>query len=279
MKNAVRLYTYLTLLFIFIYSISGMLSGIGSEVARVLAFALPTGIGLVAARRLHRLREEEAGTAIHDGTYLGFRGGDALSLLPLVMPVIATVFLISYLTSLLLTLVGAENTTVPDAPIIEMLLLHAVLPTILEEMLFRYLPLKLIAPYSGRWCIILSSLYFALIHMNAYQIPYALFAGLVFITLDLMAGSVWPSVILHLLNNTVSVFFIKYGADETFVLWFIISMAALAVLSLIPVAIRRRHYLDGICRAADPGETLTERRSPMLLTVFCLAMAVLKLFN
>ena len=109
-----------------------------------------------------------------------------------------------------------------------MLIIHALLPSFLEEMLFRYLPMKLIAPYSRRLCILLSSAYFALIHFNLFQIPYALLAGLVFITVDLWADSVLPSFILHLLNNVISVLWIKYSASWEFATWYTVILVSLS---------------------------------------------------
>lgn len=277
MKNAVKLFTYFTLVFIILHLTSALFSGVVAALVRVIAFALPAFAGYTASRRLKKEREEIAGVAERESTLLSLDKGSLIKLLTLIFPVIAIVFLISYLTSLLLGAIGAESAGVEDAPLIEMLLLHALMPAVLEELTFRYVPMKLLAPYSKRWCVILSSLYFALIHMNAFQLPYALAAGLIFIVVDIACDSVWPSFLLHLLNNSASVLWIKYSADTTFALWFVIVLVALALLSLIPIIIRRKSYLADLRGALDVGEPLTECSAPMILVFLCVAMTVINL--
>lgn len=277
MKNAVKLFTYFTLVFIILHLASALFSGVIATLVRVVAFALPAFAGYTASRRLKKEREEIAGVAERESTLLSLDGGSAAKLLTLLFPVIAIVFLISYLTSLLLGAIGADSTGVEDAPLIEMLLLHALMPAVLEELTFRYMPMKLLAPYSRRWCVILSSLYFALIHMNAFQLPYALAAGFIFIVVDIACDSIWPSFLLHFLNNAVSVLWIKYSGDPGFALWFVITLVALALLSLIPIVIRRKSYLADLKAALEDGEPLTERSAPMILVFLCLAMTVINL--
>ena len=279
MKNAVKLFTYLTLAFMLLYSVSAMASGWVGIVLEVLAFALPVAFGYAASRRLKSEREELRGVAERESTLVTVSGGDAVGVLALTAPVIAIIFLISYLTSLLLGALGLVGSTVEDAPLFEMLVMHALMPAILEEAMFRYLPMKLIAPYSRRWCAVLSAIYFALIHGSLFQLPYALAAGFIFIIIDLAADSVLPSVALHLLNNAVSVLWIKYSSDAGFAAWYVGAMAALALLSLIPVLINRRKYLARLRSALDAGENLTERAAPTVLVVFLLIMTAINLIN
>lgn len=278
MKNAVKSYTFLTLVFIALYIAAGMLGGIAYEVVCAAAFAVPVALGYALSQRLKREREELAGVAEREPTLFGISAEGIGATFAMLAPFVAVVFLISYLTSLLLGALGFAGNTVADAPLHEMLLVHALVPAVLEEMMFRYLPMKLIAPYSRRWCVVLSALYFALIHMNLFQIPYALFAGVVFVVIDLAYESVLPSLILHFLNNAVSVLWIKWSADAGFALWYVIIMAALAMLSLIPLLLRRREYLSRLRYAFSEGEILRERTAPMMLTAFCLIMAAFNLF-
>ncbi len=278
MKNAVKLLTFLVLSFLLIYSASAALSSPFDIIVELLAFALPVAVGYSASRKYKREREEVAGVAEREPTLVGLDGGSAVRLLPLIAPTVAVVFLVSFLTSLLLGALGLSGSTVEDAPLWQMLLLHALMPAVLEEALFRYLPMKLIAPYSKRWCVILSSAYFALIHMNLYQLPYAFLAGFIFILLDIAAESVWPSVILHLINNAVSVLWIKYSSGSEFVLWFLIIMITLALAGAAVVIFRRKQYLSMAKTALSEGEPLTDLYAPMLFVTFTLLMTVFNLF-
>ena len=275
MKNAVKLYTFLVLIFIFLYSLSGSFSGSFGVVGEFLSFGLPVFVGYAVSRKYKREREEIKGVAERESTLFGLSGRSTLGFLPLVFPLIALVFGIAWLTSLALGALGLSGSTVEDAPLFEMLLLHALVPSILEEMLFRYLPMKLLAPYSKRWCVILSTLYFGLIHMSIFQLPYALLAGFVFIVLDIACDSVLPSVILHFLNNTVSILWIKYGTGDDFVLVFLVLLIALALLSLIPIIIKRKSYTAALIVALDNGEGNSELYSPAIFIGFTLIMSIM----
>lgn len=279
MKNAVKVFTFLVILFLLLNSVAAMVGGVGALILKVLAALVPVCLGYAVSRRLKTEREESAGLAEREDTLLMPNMRAVVSPLPLLAPIIAVVFLISYLTSLLFGLFGMESAAVADAPLYEMLILHALLPAILEESVFRYLPMKLIAPYSRRWCAVLSAVYFALVHMSVLQLPYALAAGFAFVLLDLAYDSVWPSLILHLFNNAVSVLWIKYSPHGEFAKWFVITMVAAALLSIVGVYFKRKEYISGFRSALDEGENLGEYYSPMLLICFCTVMIFLNTFS
>ena len=279
MKNAVKIYTFLTLIFLLLYIVAGLLSGVLSDVVRIAAFALPVALGYVSAKRLRREREELAGVAEREYTLFELQPASALPLLSVIAPTVLIVFLLSWLTSLLLGALGFSSTTPQDAPLWQMLLVHALMPTVLEEMMFRYLPMKILAPYSRRTCVMLSSVYFAAIHMNLFQIPYALVAGAILIVANLALGSVWPSLVLHFVNNAASVLFIKYSASREFLVAYIVILVGLAVASLIPILIYRKRYAERIKYALDRGETLTERTAPMTVVLLAAAVAIMNLFS
>lgn len=71
-----------------------------------------------------------------------------------------------------------------------------------EEPLFRGLIVGGFAlRYGARKAILLSALLFALIHLNPWQLPTALAAGLFLGWLVLRTGSLWPGVLAHAFNN------------------------------------------------------------------------------
>ena len=77
------------------------------------------------------------------------REGLSLTLL-VAAPTVTVILFISYLTSLMLGALGAVGAPVENEPIARMLLTRALIPTISEEMLFRLVPLVIVAPYSKR---------------------------------------------------------------------------------------------------------------------------------
>lgn len=181
------------------------------------------------------------------------REGLSLTLL-VAAPTVTVILFISYLTSLVLGALGAVGAPVENEPIARMLLTRALIPTISEEMLFRLVPLVIVAPYSKRSALILSTLLFAFVHCNFFQIPFALAAGLVFMMLDLAFESILPSLILHFLNNTASVIWIKVGENSTYAAIFFGVLGVLCAASLVVVYARRRRIFSLMRESLSRGE-------------------------
>ncbi len=274
MKNAVKRLTLLYIFLILLLTLVGSFSGAFAAPLEIAAYALVLFVGCAYSKRLKREREVVAGVAEEGKTLLSPRGMSAY--VPLFAPTVALVLLLSWLTSMLLGLLGKTPTAVPTASLAEMLIAHALIPAVLEELGFRYLPMKLLAPYSKRWCVILSAMFFALIHMSLFQIPYAFLAGVIFIMIDLACESVLPSIILHFLNNAVSVLLIKWGANTDFTFWVAVVLVAACVPSLVAAIFCRKRYARDVRAALDSGEGVGDAYSP---TVFAVAMLTLAIMN
>lgn len=276
MKRAVKLLTVLDIAFLLLLSLSGSIGGIGGDVVYLLAFAIPLFIGLLAARKMKREREEVNGVAEAELLHFTISGEGVKIALPLAFPLICVVLFVAWLTSLLLGAFGYSGSAPTDAPLWQMLLAHALAPALLEEMLFRYLPIKLLLPYSPRGCLIFSSLYFALIHLDLFKMPYAFIAGLLLVAVDVMTGSILPSLVIHFLNNFASVLLIKYGADATFLAVYYASLALLTVISLAFIVIGRKKYRECLSRVLSGGRTEYDY-STAVLALVCVGAAILNL--
>ena len=84
-------------------------------------------------------------------------------------------------------------------------ILTGLIPAFVEELLFRGVFLRNLLPYGKTTAIIVSSLMFAMMHQNFYQFFYTFIGGMVFAYLFIRTGSIWASVIAHMINNTLSV--------------------------------------------------------------------------
>ena len=123
------------------------------------------------------------------------------------------------------------------------LLLTAVLPGFCEEFLHRGVLLSGLVKHCGVvQAIIWSSLCFGLMHMNVGQFFYATILGWVFGVTVLATGSLWSSMILHFINNALSVY-LSYsreiylpGADIIFYL-FSNPLSLLLTLLVVIVAV------------------------------------------
>lgn len=84
------------------------------------------------------------------------------------------------------------------------LLVFAVLPAILEEMVFRGYLLQSLRPYGDRTALLVSSLLFALMHGNVLQVPFAFMVGLVLGYVVIETNNFWLAVCIHFANNAMS---------------------------------------------------------------------------
>ena len=80
----------------------------------------------------------------------------------------------------------------------------AVLPAITEEWFFRGVCLKNLLPFGSSVAVISSSLLFGLMHDNPIQTLAATFFGLIAGYTYLQTGSLWFGVLIHFMNNCVS---------------------------------------------------------------------------
>lgn len=278
MTESVKVLTFVDLTFIIVLMLSGTVGGYASEIVYYLAFVLPMLIGFYASLTLKHKREEIAGIAEAHDKFFAFDFDRAKKLMPLAAPIVAVIFTVSYLTSLLLSLLGVSTQPVADTGILNMLVVHAVIPAFFEEMLFRYIPMKLLLPYSRRHSVIYSALFFALIHCSFTQMPYAFVAGILFMLIDIAFESVWPSVILHFINNAASVIWIKCSVDTLDAWMFVAVLFGLAALCVPFIYLKRREYVQLFKTSFTKGDGGKITYAPFALVVICCYVAATNLF-
>lgn len=81
----------------------------------------------------------------------------------------------------------------------------AVVPAIVEETVIRGIVMQPLRKFGDKFAIITSAVFFACMHGNMVQIPYTVVGGLLLGYLAVATGSLWPSIILHFVNNLYSV--------------------------------------------------------------------------
>lgn len=80
----------------------------------------------------------------------------------------------------------------------------SVIPPIVEELLFRGMVLNGLRKYGDTFAVVASALLFGLYHGNFVQMVFAFIAGLVMALVVVRTGSLWPSILIHFLNNFIS---------------------------------------------------------------------------
>lgn len=167
---------------------------------------------------------------------------------------------ISYFNTILLFLLGvnlpAANPTPPSSIGVFLVALFsgAVLPGIFEEFLHRGVILKgLRDTRKDTQAIIISALLFSLMHAYIFQTAYTFVGGIIFAVLAIKTRSIYPSIIVHFMNNGLATYidymranqwpgyqwydnFISSIADNfatAFVVWLLCAALLIAILIVI----------------------------------------------
>ena len=233
MKKSLAALSALNFCFIFLLSISGSLEGTLSDVVYYLSFVISVALFFAASKRLE--------IPLMPPRVTISRGNIGI-ILAFMAPSLCLIFLVSYLTSLALSHFGTGAIADASGNLFFVMLTYAVITPILEEMLFRYIPLSLLAQHSKKGAILYSAAFFAFVHCSLYQLPYAFLAGVIFAFFDIISESIIPSLLLHTMNNAISVLWLRYSGDALFSRVYVIILLSLALAS-IPIIIALRGKL------------------------------------
>lgn len=228
MREKIKILVITDLFFLLLLMTSGAFSGVLSTTIYILSFIIPFIIAVYASKISLKSRD-----CILPARNIDIAAAGA-------MPTVISVFAISSITSYIMAIFGRGQTVELGDSLALALVVHALIPAAFEEALFRYIPMRLLARDNSRVCILISALFFALSHHSLFSIPYAFVAGVAFMTLDIISGSVLPSLVIHLLNNAVSVILMFYGEGSLVASILPLAIATLSSISLIYLVIIRK---------------------------------------
>lgn len=189
-----------------------------------------------------------------------------------------------------LTMFGVPEPEMPDLlqPTLISLLLNivstAVLPALIEEMIFRGYILGALRQHGDGLAVVLSAALFALFHGNVLQIPFAFILGLVMGYLLVQTDSIWPAVALHFANNLMSVllnFFGKCFPEQDTAITMAVFAAVTALGAVVLTVVRRPRYLKMVGNGVSLL-SVRERVSKLLFSpvmVIALAWLLVIVFN
>lgn len=102
------------------------------------------------------------------------------------------------------------------------LVVMAVLPALLEELVFRGCILRALRPFGDGFAVLVSAVLFGLMHGNIRQIPFAFIIGLALGYLYVVTNNLWIPILVHFMNNALSVCleYVSFSMNETTVGWF-----------------------------------------------------------
>ena len=269
MKKSVRYTVVFELLAVLLLLLSGAVPGTLSTVLYYAAFVIPVALFFAIGKSVSpEPKNLKPLPTAKDGATV------ALLLAPTLLGVIGLSALFSYLASL----ISSPDDATLTGSFFTLFLLHALLSSVLEELVFRYIPIALISPHSKRSAVLISAVFFALVHTNLAQIPYALFAGLVFAAVDIATGSILPSVVFHLVNNTVSLLLQWERTAELFTVPAVITVAALAVISVGVIIALRKKFRELFSFAFDKSDKLAFTTEAAVFVLLMLFITVTALF-
>ncbi len=81
----------------------------------------------------------------------------------------------------------------------------AITPALVEEFALRGAVMGTLRKYGDGFAIITSAFIFGLMHGNFIQIPFAFIMGLIFAYVVIKTGTIWTAVIIHFINNFISI--------------------------------------------------------------------------
>ena len=266
-KMKIKLLTLSYLIFVLALLLSGGLGdGIASDIVYYLSFILPVVICEIA------LKKSGESTPIR----MRVSGDGLLVSLSLAVPLILITGLISLGTSsLIYALFGASQSVALEGDIISNILKHALLPAFLEEILFRYLPMRMMRGYRGWMTVIVSSLAFSVAHVSVYSALYALVAGCLLMCVTLASGSVVPAFALHFINNLCSVLLMTYGGAENFKTSYYVIICLLFVASIAVIFVFRSRFVRCIHRALTEGDSTEFPKETLLYILPVMALAIM----
>lgn len=93
-------------------------------------------------------------------------------------------------------------------------LLIAVLPALCEEFLHRGILLQGTKHSGFVKAIIISGILFGLLHFNINQVFYATILGIIMGYISVVSKNIWPAIIIHFVNNFISVYLDYAGANN-----------------------------------------------------------------
>ncbi|NCB05851.1 MAG: CPBP family intramembrane metalloprotease [Clostridia bacterium] len=174
-----------------------------------------------------------------------------------------------------------------------LLLLMAVIPAIAEEMMFRGALLHAWKPSGAKRALWHTALLFSLIHLEPNNLPALLFLGLLFGSVSLETGSVYPAMVVHGVNNLIAVLISSLAGAEAAASDFPSAAELLPALALYIVfglmlgvpsyyalrffAKRRREQQAALQQAAGlqqpapvpaPDQVVPERRGPFVALTY-----------
>lgn len=179
---------------------------------------------------------------------------------------ICSMFIMSALESHGLEVVGMDYVIEHDPKAYAIDIISSIiLAPIGEELIYRGIVLRQAAKVSGRFAIFFSALIFGLMHGNPYQMILGFLLGIPLAMITLKTGSIIPSIICHMVNNTIaSIPTVLEYFDETAAS--VISIVCIPIFFIIGIIVLLISFLKGNIKFPPYTQYHKKRTLPILIT-------------
>ena len=152
----------------------------------------------------------------------------------------------------------------------------ALLPAIFEEIIFRGIVLDGAYAYGTAGAVLLCGGLFALYHQNPVQTIYQFLWGAAFALMAIRAGSVFPTMLAHFINNAAIIILQKFGVEDIPLPVFIPVMivSGLCLLGSLAYLI----FMDKNTLPDETGDTLEQKKTKRSVFVLGTAIGILICF-
>ena len=165
----------------------------------------------------------------------------------------------------------------------------AVIPPLVEELIFRGVILHSLRRFGDGFAIVGSAFLFGMLHGNLIQLPFAFLCGLVLAFAVVKTGNLWVSIAIHSLNNGLSAAITLlqwYQGDALANLVYVIAFASWILLGVISVgflALRRKNFFrlnrpDGALTGGQKFASLVLNPGTLVLLGYCVLSCILMLY-
>ncbi|MCR5105887.1 MAG: CPBP family intramembrane metalloprotease [Eubacterium sp.] len=137
---------------------------------------------------------------------------------------------------------GADSAEdVNTYPILMAIVVYAVVPAVVEEFVFRGVILGAYSKVDVKAGILISSLFFALLHFSFGSVLYGFFFGLLFAIVRLATDNLTYTIVMHCLFNTVNVIvsYMRFGEITIVPVFGILVIAIVGFVLLLIIFFRK----------------------------------------
>lgn len=222
-------------------------SSVGNFIAGYLPVIVSDIVGILMAKKLLTFSYYPSFWKKPGGekgfSFWGILSTSGISLLGM----LATYLLLAIFAVFGLEVYGPDFALPQDSPLISALILlyGCILGPIMEEIIFRGYFLNRLKRHGKFFAAVITSLLFALFHMNLVQFFAPFFIGILFSYLALETNSIRPAIIAHILNNSVA-FALDFLPSETAYWILYLLYAAVGVIAFFVFRSRYQKQLQYI---------------------------------